>query len=68
MNFRCSPLVQGGLEIACEVTIKMPAAIKNHMILDRFKELANDYYTEPTDEEILDSFLEISLHDSSART
>ena len=34
MNFRCSPLVQGSLEIACEGTIKMPSAIKNDMILD----------------------------------
>ena len=52
-NFRRSPLVQGGLEIACKVTVKMPAAIKNYMILDRFKELVKGYYTEPTDEEIL---------------
>ena len=48
--------------------MKMPATIKNHMILDRFKELVNDYYTEPADEEILDSFLAISLDDSSVRT
>jgi hypothetical protein len=27
------------------------------MVLDRFKELLNDYYTEPKDEEILGSFL-----------
>ena len=52
-NFRRSPLVQGGLDIACKVTVKMPATIKNHMILDRFKELVKDCYTEPTDEEIL---------------
>ena len=31
------------------------------MILDRFKQLVNDYYTEPTDEEILGSFLAIIL-------
>ena len=48
-----SPLVQGGLKIACEVTVKIPATIKNHMILDRFKEFVNEYYMEPTDEEIL---------------
>ena len=53
MNFRRSPLLQGGLEIACKVTVKMPAMIKCHMILDRFKELVKDYYTEPTNEEIL---------------
>ena len=51
-NFRRSPLVQN-LEIACKVTVKVPATIKNNMILDQFKELVKDYYTEPTDEEIL---------------
>ena len=52
-NFCRSPLIQGGLEIACKVTVKMPATMRNHMVLDRFKELVNDYYTEPTDEKIL---------------
>ena len=66
-NFCRSPLVHGGLEIACEVTVKIPAAIKNHMILDRFKELVNDYYTEPTDEEILAFFLAIVSHNSPVR-
>ena len=28
-NFRRSPMIQGSLEIACEVTVKMPATIKN---------------------------------------
>ena len=41
--------------------------MKNHIIVDRFKELVNDYYMEPTDEEILGSFLAIILHDSSVR-
>ena len=54
-NFHRSPLVQGGLEIACEVTLKLRATIKNHMISDRyrFKELVKDYYTEPTDKKSL---------------
>ena len=38
------------------------------MILDRFKELVNDYYTKPTHEEILGSFLAIISHDSPVRT
>ena len=37
------------------------------MILNRFKELVNDYYTEPTDKEILGSFFAIILHDSPVR-
>ena len=67
-NLRCSPLVQGGLEIACKATVKMPAMIKNHMILDLFKELVSGHYTEPTDEEILGSFLAIISHDSRVET
>ena len=38
------------------------------MILDQFKELVNDYYTEPTDEKILGSFLAIISDDSPALT
>ena len=41
----------------------MPATIKSHMVLDRFKELLNEFYTEPQEEEILGSFLAISPHD-----
>ena len=37
---------------------------ENHIMLDQFKELVNDYYTEPTDEEIFGSFLPIISHDS----
>ena len=42
--------------------------MKKHVILDRFKELVNDYYTEPTNEEILSSVLEIISYDSPIRT
>ena len=38
------------------------------MISDRFKELVNDYYTKPTDEEIFGSFLSIISDDSPVRT
>ena len=33
------------------------------MVVDRFKELLNEFYTEPQEEEILGSFLAISPHD-----
>ena len=33
-NYRRSPLVQGGLEIACKVTVRMAGTIKNHMLMD----------------------------------
>ena len=54
-NYRRSPLVQGGLEIACKVTMRMP--IKNHMLMDRYLELVRPLYAEPKDEIILGSFL-----------
>ena len=33
------------------------------MVVDRFKELLNEFYTEPQEEEILGSFSAISPHD-----
>ena len=56
-NYRRSPLVQGGLEIACKVTVRMPGTIKNHMLMDGYLELVSTLYAEPKDEIILRSFL-----------
>lgn len=56
-NYRRSPLVQGGLEIACQVNVKMPGTIKNHMIMDRYIDLVKHRYTEPKNETIMGSFL-----------
>lgn len=36
----------------------MPATIKNQIILDQYKLLLHEFYTEPQHEEILGSFLE----------
>ena len=40
-HYRRSPLVQGGLEIACKVSVKMPGTIKNHLLMDRYFELVD---------------------------
>ena len=56
-HYRRSPLVQGGLEIACKVSVKMPGTIKNHLLMDRYFELVRSLYTEPKNEVILGSFL-----------
>ena len=56
-HYRRSPLVQGGMEIACHVTVKLPGTIKNHLIMDRYQQQGLDLYTEPKDEELLGSFL-----------
>ena len=29
-HYRCSPLVQGGIEIACLVAVEMPVTLKKH--------------------------------------
>ena len=56
-HYRRSPLVQGGLEIACKVSVKMPGTIKNHLLMDRYFELVRLRYTEPKNKVILRSFL-----------
>ena len=40
-HYRRSPLIQGGLEIRCKVSVTLPGTIKNHMLLDRYKKLVN---------------------------
>ena len=56
-HYRRSPLVQGGLEIACNASVKMLGTIKNHLLMDRCFELVRYLYTEPKNEVILGSFL-----------
>ena len=56
-DYRRSPLVQGGLEIACKVTVKMPGTIRNHMLMDRYLESVRSLYAEPKNEVILGSFM-----------
>ena len=46
-HYRRPPLVQGGLEIACKVSIKVPGTIKNHLLMDRYFELVRSFYTVP---------------------
>ena len=45
-NYRRSPLVQGGLE-----------TVRNHLLIDKYKEIVTENYAEPKKEEILGSFL-----------
>ena len=52
-----SPLFQGGLEIPCSVTVSMPGTIRNHLPLDRYRELVTELYCEPKDETIIGNFL-----------
>ena len=57
-NYQRSPLIQGGLEIPCVVVAKMNGySVRNQMFLQKFDQLINDLYAEPTNEEIFGSFL-----------
>ena len=56
-NYRRSPLVQGGLEIACKVTARMAGTVRNHMLLERYMKLVTELYADPKEEVILGSFL-----------
>ena len=48
---------QGGLEIPCSVTVNVPGTIRNHLLLDRYRELVTELYCEPKDETIIGNFL-----------
>ena len=39
------------------VTVSMPGTIRNHLLLDRYRELVTDLYCEPEDEVIIENFL-----------
>ena len=57
-HYRRSPLFQGGLEIPCIVTVSMPGTVRNHMVMDRYKEIVTGLYCEPKNEITIGSFLE----------
>ena len=63
-HYRRSPLVQGGLEIRSKVTVKVDSSF-NTKVFDRYKAKVKELYIEPTEEEILGSFL---LEEESAST
>ena len=57
MQYRRSPLVQGGLEIACKIIVRMPGTVRNHMLIDKYMVLVQGLYTEQKNEVIMGSFL-----------
>ena len=56
-HYRRSPLVQGGMEVACKVTARFPGTWIYLFLLEKYKKLVEDIYTEPKNEEILGSYL-----------
>ena len=55
-NYRRSPLIQGGSEILAKVIVTMPGKVRNHFLLEKYKEIINDRYTEAKNEIIIGSF------------
>ena len=60
-TYRRSPLIQGGLEIPCKVTINMAETLKNKQIIDRYKEMVDVLYSEPDSSAVLGSFLDHTI-------
>ena len=56
-HYRRSPLVQGGMETACKVTASISGTYINLLLVERYKKLVEDIYTEPKNEDILGSYL-----------
>ena len=56
-HYRRSPLVQGGMEIAWLMRSSIPGKCVNLLVLERFKVIISENYTEPKEETILESFL-----------
>ena len=55
-HYRRSPLIQGGIEIPCKVTAKIPGTVINLLIMEKYIQLVQKLYTEPKDEDILGSY------------
>ena len=59
-HYRRSPLIQGGIEITCKVTAKIPGTVINLLIMEKYIHLlVQKMYTEPKDEDMLGSFLQV---------
>ena len=46
-RYRRSPLAQGGLEIPCIVKVQMPPTQINNKLIEWYKQLVEEYYSEP---------------------
>jgi len=59
-HYRRSPLVQGGLEIPCDLELKMPNTLKNAAMLKKYLELFEDRYEESQEIVIMGTFSKTS--------
>ena len=58
-NYRRSSLVQGSRDIPCVVTVSMPGTVISQLLMERYKQMIETLYTEPKEEEILGTFLQL---------
>ena len=58
-HYRRSPPVQGGIEFPCVLTVSVPGTVMNQLLMERYKQLVETLYTEPKEEEILGTFLQL---------
>ena len=56
-HYRRSPLVQGGIDIPCVVTVFMLGTAVSQLLMERYRQLVETLYTEPKEEEIFGTFL-----------
>ena len=62
-HYRRSPLVQGGLEIPCKVSLTITGTVNNLLVLEKYRQLVEELYIEPKKEEILGSFLHVAFEE-----
>ena len=56
-HYRRSPLVQDGIEVPCEVKASISGTCINLLLIEKYKKLTEDTYTEPQNKEILGYYL-----------
>ena len=66
--YRRSPLVRGGLENPCEITVRMTKTACNDALLERYDNLVNDLYLEPVSDEVLGCFLDLETNLQAPKT
>ena len=60
-HYRRSLLVQGGLEIECEVVINSRATMLQLRLTARYLDLVNDLYTEPAEDRVVGNLLNFAM-------
>ena len=63
-HYRSSPIIQGGLEIPCKVSIKMPATMLNRNLLKRYEEMVSHLYTEAEESIMMGFFVFDDIEES----